>query len=227
MKPRLAQKRIAFIALIALTIGLITTQWGPSSSPNNLVNDSFTTSLERRFSPIGISTIGDFDGDRRLDQAELHLAGFHRYIQVRFGDSRESHLELGAGAQLIGALLSRDINRDNHPDLIWLSHCQSKSSVVWLGDGFGHFTKAPDTDDDSGLRALLFGDPDNELVGDNQDERFYLTPDPVAVELTRAANLGAAIHRVFLIAEGNGRRDLGLYLSYLRERGPPLHISFA
>jgi hypothetical protein len=86
---------------------------------------------------ISLSVLGDFDGDQRLDQAELHLAGAHRCVRVRFGNLRETHLELAVTPQMRGALLTRDINQDNKPDLIWVYHSRLEPTEVWLGDGLG------------------------------------------------------------------------------------------
>jgi len=60
-----------------------------------------------------LPVFGDFDGDQRLDQADLHLAGAHRCIRVRFGDSRESHLDSTKTPQVPGTLLTRTSNHDN------------------------------------------------------------------------------------------------------------------
>ncbi len=94
--------------------------------------------------------------------------------------------------------------------------------LVWLGDGLGHFLKAAAESVDAGLRALLFGDSGPGITGGVKGQQVYLTPVPVSSELARAASLEDESREASLIADRNKRRDLRLYLSYLRERGPPL-----
>ena len=206
---------------------MIVAQCGLPSFAKGDVTRQFSARPVQLASLNNLPVFGDFDGDQRLDQADLHLAGAHRCIRVRFGDSRESHLEFHTTPQVLGTLLTWDINHDNKPDLIWVYHSQSEPLLVWLGDGLGHFLKAAAESVDAGLRALLFGDSDPAIVGGVKDEQVYLTPGPVSSELARTANLENESRKALLIAGRNKRRDLGLYLSYLRERGPPLQTSFA
>ena len=226
MKPQPVPKRFTGTALIALVIALIVTQWVPSSFADTHVGSDLSRGPWHRASLNSLSVFGDFDGDQRLDQAELHLAGSHHCIRVRFGNSRESHFVFRLPAQVRGTLLTRDVNHDGKPDLIWIFHYQLPA-VVWLGDGLGHFDNASGTSGDDGLTALLSGYPDPQLVGDSEGDHLYLTPGSASTGPPRADNLEAEIHQVLLFASGNARRDLGLYLSYLRERGPPSHLSFA
>ena len=223
MKSHPAPNCLSRIALAALIVA----QCGLSSFANGHVAPRFSAGPAQLASLNNLPVFGDFDGDRRLDQADLHLAGAHRCIRVRFGDSRESHLEFYATPEVLGTLLTRDINHDNKPDLIWIYHSQSEPILVWLGDGLGHFLKAAAESVDDGLRALLVGDSDPGIVGGVKDEQVYLTPVPVSSELARPANLENESRTALLIAGRNERRDLGLYLSHLRERGPPLDTPFA
>jgi hypothetical protein len=165
---------------------------------------------------------GDFDGDRRLDQAEPHSSGAHHYIYVQFGNSSGRLLEFGNRPHSSGALLAWDINLDNKLDLIWVSRTVTERPVVWLGDGRGHFEKAAEWKDDSQLRGR-FGDTERAVAGDVSDERLYLAPDPIKSEVARSPSLETEVLSPVMIAGRNRRRDLGLYLSYPRERGPPLH----
>jgi hypothetical protein len=206
---------------------MIVAQCGLSSFANGHDAREFSAFPALLASLNNLPVFGDFDGDQRLDQADLHLAGAHRCIRVRFGDSHESHLEFHAAPQVLGTLLTRDINHDNKPDLIWVYHSQSEQMLVWLGDGLGHFLKAAAESVDAGLRALLFGNSDPGLVGGVKDAQLYLTPVPVSSELARTANLENESRTALLIAGRSERRDLGLYLSHLRERGPPLDTPFA
>ena len=223
MKSHPAPKRISRIVLAAMIVA----QCGLYSFANGHVARDLGARPAQLASLNNLPVFGDFDGDQRLDQADLHLAGAHRCIRVRFGDSRESHLEFHETPQVPGTLLTRDINHDNKPDLIWVYHSQSEHMLVWLGDGVGHFLKAAAESVDAGLRALLFGDSGPGITGFVKDQQVYLTPVPVSSELTRDANLEDESREALLIADRNKRRDLGLYLSYLRERGPPLDTPFA
>lgn len=165
---------------------------------------------------------GDFDGDRRLDQAEPLIAGAHQFIRLRFGNSLESHLEFRARREVFGALLARDINHDSKADLIWVYQSQLEPPVVWMGDGLGHFAMAAEDNTDTDLRSMLFGDRDPALVEDVNGERVYLAPHLMSSEEPHTSNLDDDIPKALVITGDNRRRDLRLFLSYLRERGPPL-----
>jgi len=222
MKLHFALKRIPKLALVAMLIA----QCAPSTFSKNRVAPQPRTRPSRLVFLNAHPLFGDFDGDRRLDRAELHLAGAHRCIRVSLGDSRESHLEFGGAAQLNGALLTGDVNRDNKPDLIWVPHLDSEPAVVWLSDGLGHFAKAADDSIRARLREIL-DDSDHRLVGDARGEVSCLTPDPVSTELARSANVDNEIPNALPISWRDDRRELRLPLSYLRERGPPLHVALA
>jgi hypothetical protein len=163
----------------------------------------------------------DLDSDRRLDLAELHLAGAHCCVRVRLGNSSERHLAFLELPHAQGTLLTRDINQDNKPDLVWVSPFGPEPAQVWLGDGLGHFSGAGYQTAGDSLRKLLFGDPSTAVAGTTEDDQDILTPDPVSTELARPASLERETCRAGLIAAGTDRRDVGLYLSYLRKRGPP------
>ncbi|HTG18041.1 MAG TPA: hypothetical protein VK747_22535, partial [Blastocatellia bacterium] len=62
--------------------------------------------------------------------------------------------------------------------------------------------------------------------GLSEEEQACLAPDPISSELPRATNVETELTTPLGIKGSNSRRDLELYLSYLRERGPPLHTSF-
>jgi len=216
-------RRFSRIALAAIIVA----QCVPSSSASGHGAHQFKAASVHPASIISLSVLGDFDGDRRLDQAELHLAGAHRCVRVRFGNWRETHLELAVTPQMrgAGALLTRDINQDNKPDLIWVYHSQSEPTEVWLGDGLGHFVKAADNSI-AGLRELVFGDPNPGFVDSARAERVFLVPGPESNAISRPANLDYEIANPLLIAWHDDHLKVDLYLSCLRERGPPLHPSF-
>src|SRR5262249_48378428 len=134
--------------------------------------------------------LADFDGDRRLDNAELHIAGQHRCIRVQLGDSSESHLEFDAA--MPGILAARDVNHDNRVDLIWLP--QSDAPAVWIGDGVGHFARAAQTaTDDRELRALVFGDAGPAIIDQPKEGQVFLAADPGFLEVARATKLSTVV----------------------------------
>jgi hypothetical protein len=218
MDPRAVQRFLAVLALIAF--------WGsPPSTASNAARQS-----SERPGPIARLNyhhlLSDFDADGQIDQAEPHSAGLHHCIRVRFGNSHERHLELGALSNASGALLTWDINRDTKPDLIWISQSGLERPVAWLGDGRGNFARANDDVDDAALRLLVFGDgADPRLTNSSRDSRVYLTPDQDPIEPSCAAT-PEKHHKAIAIASCSVCRDLALYLSYLRERGPPCQTSF-
>lgn len=59
------------------------------------------------------------------------------------------------------------------------------------------------------------------LRGSNDEEQIELAPDSVLSELPRDGYLDDEAGKPLVIASATRRRDLGVYLSYLRERGPP------
>jgi hypothetical protein len=97
-----------------------------------------------------------------------------------------------------------------------------------LGDGLGNFAQIADRSAyESELRSWNFGDAEPEIgEGLSEEAQACLAADPISSELPRVANVETQLTTTLGIKGSNNRRDLGLYLSYLRERGPPLHTSF-
>jgi len=165
-------------------------------------------------------TIGDFDDDRCIDRAELHQAGSHRCIRVRFGNERETHLLFSSSFFSAGTLLTRDINNDDKPDLIWIFHYKLLPAVIWLGDGLGHFASVTSNEN---LHFLIFGYPGAKITdASSRDAPPSLIDSPIYSEQLCTTNLKAEFPLLFVSTVDNDRRDLGIFLSYLRERGPPL-----
>jgi len=208
--------RLARLTYLVIQIALFAFQAGPSACAQQkapqfeLINPALAS--------IGNTvTVGDFDGDRRIDHAEFHQAGNHRCIRVRFGNDRETHLSF-TGTFAPGTLLSTDVNNDHKPDLLWIFHYKLLPAVVWIGDGLGHFASSASNED---LRALIFGYPDAKVVAANsKDSQLCLTNSPICSDHLCTANL-SEVHDLIVSIGSNRRRDLGVYLSYLRERGPP------
>lgn len=225
MKLHAVPRSIIGLALTAL----IFAPWVRSSFAQSPLAQSVSNRPAQLLLLNYLPALADFDGDQRLDQAEVQLAGALRCIRVRFGDSRESHLLYSALPESRGAILARDVNRDDKPDLILISQSRSQPALVWLNDGLGHFARsAGKAADEADLHALFPGNIHLGIAGSCCCARqVYLEPEPLFSELARAANLESETLKPIVIAGYDYRRDLGLYLSYLRERGPPLHTSFS
>ncbi len=186
--------------------------------------DALPVSLARQpwsFDVNYLAVQSDFDGDHRLDHAELHLAGTHRCIRIRFGDTRETHLDFGTRPHFSGVLMVRDANRDNRPDLIWVYRSRSESPVIWLNDGAGHFVKSSDGSSDAIIDSRLFGDTDYADTGSLENKEICLAPPRPSSEFAQVINLHLVCLATVKNMRRDFRRDLGRYLSHQRERGPP------
>jgi hypothetical protein len=216
LSRRLAPKSIAGVGLLVLILTPWSYAFSVSSAPSRPIGDPFPLLALLNQFPV----LGDFDGDRRLDHAELHVAGQHHCIRVRFSNSGERHLLLQTSSGS-GILISQDVNNDANPDLIWLTE---EKPTVWISDGVGHFALGGDkATEEFGLRPLFFGDPASVIFGDLSEEQVLLTLDPASFELAPAALETA--NPPSTIAHCLRIRDR-LYLSFLRERGPPHKTSF-
>lgn len=206
--------RLPKLTYLAVQIALFILQSGPSACAQQKTPNIETL---KPLASIGCTTtIGDFDGDRRIDHAEFHQAGAHRCIRVRFANDSETHLPF-TGIFAPGTLLSTDLNNDHKPDLLWIFHYKLFPAVIWIGDGLGHFASSTSNED---LHALIFGYPGAKIVASSKDSHLCLTSSPIGSDPLCAANINE-VHDLSASIESNRRRDLGLYLSFLRERGPP------
>jgi hypothetical protein len=212
-------RRIAPVALIAVVFATSIARSTPTSEAPPQSNARPARFADVNYLPV----LSDFDGDRRLDQAELHLAGTHHCIRVRFGNTRETHLDFGTRPHSSGVLLVRDVNRDNRPDLIWVYRSRSESAVIWLNDGAGHFAKSGDGSRHATVDSL-FGDTDYAETGSIENEEICLASARPPSEFPHVTSLEDESLRAVIIPAREHRFDLGLYLSYLRERGPPQAI---
>lgn len=216
MKSHVVPRTLYLISLVALTGAL----FGQSSFASNPKSSPSFANRERILPTSSNHVLGDFDGDRRLDEADLHVAGEHRCIRVRYGNSREDHLDFRDTVQGCGTLLIRDINHDNNPDLIWISWARWVTPAVWLGDEHGHFFSAADVGIDD-QRGVFLGDFDLAQSSNEAEEQTCVTPDPVSSEPARTAILDNEFSGVLGDTHRNHLGEPAPYLSYLRERGPP------
>jgi hypothetical protein len=91
------------------------------------------------FSFDGLPIFSDFDGDHKLDQAELFSNGAVKSIHVSLGNFVWTSLSFDSGVQDRGRLLSADIDSDGDSDLVWIAPGHPGTFVTWLGDGRGNF----------------------------------------------------------------------------------------
>ena len=179
--------------------------------------------LAQPASPVTyLPLLSDFDGDRRLDQVELHVDGSHHCIRVRFGNFHETHLDFGARFHSEGILLVRDVNSDNSPDLIWAYRSRLEPALVWLNDGAGNFAESSDQDA-AKVSNALFGDTDYEVAGATGYEPVCLAATRPSLEFVAIAILEHDSRDIGPIKDRDSRLPGGTDLSCLRERGPPQH----
>jgi len=87
--------------------------------------------------------LSDFDSDGLLDEARLYGTGLHKRIGIKLSSSGE-HISLQFAVKLLnhGSLFARDLDEDGSADLIWTDLVHSESVIVWLGDGYGNFSRS-------------------------------------------------------------------------------------
>lgn len=210
----ISSRRTALVALIAIVFATPVVRGTPVPQHESIASPSLS------FDVNYFAVQSDFDGDHRLDQAELHMAGTHRCIRVRFGNTHETHLDFGSRPHSSGVLMVRDANRDNKPDLIWVYRSRSESAVIWLNDGAGHFAKSSHVSADAILDSL-FGDTDYAETGSLENKETCLAPPRPSSEFARVINFDLECLAAVKNARNYFRCDLSRYLSHLRERGPP------
>lgn len=122
-----------------------------------------------------LPVFSDFNSNYKLDLAELSSHGSHKEIRVAFEKSSWKTLTFDSGGTDPGRLFSRDVDRDGHADLIWLSLTATPKLVFWMGDGQGNFAFITDPEtqatltqevlDRSAAWVALNEALDNELDG--------------------------------------------------------------
>jgi hypothetical protein len=99
-----------------------------------------TAATHAKFSADPQPIFFDFDGDHKVDQAELLSNGAHKSIHVSLGKSAHKFLSFDSGVADRGRLVSDDIDLDGDEDLVWISQESPNTRVTWLGDGHGDFS---------------------------------------------------------------------------------------
>ncbi len=167
--------------------------------------------------------LADFDGDHRLDTAELFSQGAHKSIHVTLGGSSLSHLyHFDSDTRGQAVLLAVDIDHDSDLDLIWVPLAQPQAAVVWLGDGRGNFEVAKGTDAYSSELHLLSGSELSTSVSDRRSETpaWILGPSPLW-DLARASRPWTAIPSSSALLGFERRPGWALSSGCLRVRAPP------
>jgi hypothetical protein len=209
--------RITLVAFVAAVSAVSIAQTSSAGVPPHELWQSVGSG---EYLPI----LSDFDGDHRLDQAELHLAGAHHCIRVRFGNFRETHLDFGTRSHSGGVLLVRDVNSDDKPDLVWTNRFSLESILVWVNDGAGHFAEGSNEDNANAAKAL-FAETDYTLIATFGDQEICLAALRPPFDFVAAAILDHDACKI-LITDFFSRPACKLDLSSLRERGPPVLARF-
>jgi hypothetical protein len=115
----------------------------------------------------GQPVFSDFDGDNKLDQAELFSNGTQKRIHVTLGNFAWQSLSFDSGVSDRGRLVSHDVDSDGDADLIWVSLEYPRKFVLWLSDGRGNFSLAAEAERRFGaLQSLLWHDAEPTLLKD-------------------------------------------------------------
>lgn len=163
----------------------------------------------------------DFDGDGTLDRAELVAGGAHKSIELNLSSTVSARLSFEAHSNGDGFLVAIDIDRDKDLDLVWVIPSEPQSSIVWLGDGHGHFEIAGNSASYLGQLA--------SVLGCNSPQSFSTS----APEKRGACTAGAAF--LFVVSGAQGRLPVSRSVRVAGEspefnscinsreiRGPPL-----
>jgi len=214
--------------IVTVLAALVLAPWLPLSAASSARARPSRAAPARLATLASFPVFSDFDGDQRLDRAELFSSGLHKSIHVSLGNSWESQLYFDSDTCAHGSLLAGDIDHDSDLDLIWISETTPLLAVVWLGDGQGHFKVANETQAYTPALSSLLGNGAETGVADGQ-----ASPGSLACVLSSSVSSDLpATHKLewedasSLKALGvERRRGLALCLAFLRERGPPSNLS--
>ena len=121
-KARAAVTLVAIAAACGLWCGLLTRAETGAFAP------FVVQSLPQRAS-------GDFDGDGRVDNAQIQDFGGLKHVSVRLsGSSDDVRLDTA-----VAVLIDEDVDHDGDLDLV--AATAAGDVVIWLNDGHGRFTR--------------------------------------------------------------------------------------
>jgi hypothetical protein len=176
-------------------------------------------------SPDALPVFSDFDGDNKLDQAELISNGSQKSIHVSLGKFAWTSLSFDSGVSDRGHLVSDDFDRDGDADLVWISQSSPETIVLWLGDGRGNFSRA--NEHEAGrIEALLVRAEQPRITDDSSEDASPSVLQPtteIALTPNSFVSLQILCER-FSCASQLTIRPSAL-LSTLRDRAPPSRLS--
>jgi len=141
-----SQGKFVKTLIFLLTLGMLTAGSGFSLPLNNLKAQPQSIQPERySIPPLPVLAYVDFDGDDLPDLVELVSNGIQKNIHLAFGSNWTANLHFSTESPQAGRLHTRDIDRDNDKDLIWISSQAPVQTALWLNNGVGEFTRVPDT----------------------------------------------------------------------------------
>lgn len=169
----------------------------------------------------------DLNGDRKPEKIDLLAGGSLRTIQIELETQREN-LTFSVDKNHQGFLIPYDIDRDSDLDLIWVVSADKKKSIVYINDGRANFRIQKD--------ASRFASELNGLVPDDDpydQQSLKLKRKDAGAKATPSCRIVFTSGHQFAFTEDwttpasqvsvfNLRSP---FLSYLRERGPPVSLS--
>ena len=169
----------------------------------------------------------DLNGDRKPERVDLLGAGFLRTIQIELETQREN-LTFSVDNNNQGFLIPYDIDRDSDLDLIWVVSADKKKSIVYINDGRANFRIQKDT---SRFASELNGLFPNDNPNDQQS--LKLKRKDAGPSASPSSRIVFTSGYRFAFTEGWTAPALPVsvftlhspFLSYLRERGPPVSLS--
>ena len=133
MNVRWFTTRAAFL-LLALAI------YPASVLPQETNPDASQSPSRLRFAES--IAFSDFDSDGLIDEATLNAFGAHKRVAIFLsGRRKQSFIYFESKSLGDGSLLSRDVDNDGSPDLIWTDLLLADNVIVWLGNGSGEFER--------------------------------------------------------------------------------------
>ena len=168
--------------------------------------------------------LSDFDGDNRLDRAELVSHGDLKIIHIAFGKPALAHLSFASSSSSCGKLISGDIDKDGDIDLAWISQT-FEESLAWLGDGRGNFSRAADVAAYwAGIGELIEQSQRDSLDDGNQRELAAI-PSRSPFTFAEAFSENPSVVFRTLFAALDNRIQTSPDAESLKLRGPPQHLS--
>jgi hypothetical protein len=177
------------------------------------------------FAGGALPLFSDFDGDNKLDQAELFSYGSLKSIHVSLGKFVWKYLSFDSGVLDRGRLVSDDVDSDGDEDLVWISQESPGTLVMWLGDGKGGFSRATD-DTEKQLLIVLKSYQHARLIDDADDDE---TAYEVQLTSLPALESCSSVCRTENSERSNVEREpvyvTSPFLVTVLQRGPPSQLS--